>query len=110
MIRRGRIEGWLKQPIQTLPTWSTFHGVIFKGVKIGPLPGFENRGSTVIAAQELRGGEVEPLLKVPKDLIISRENINLLAKSDMHLRQLLDAAGDFGRVCQSFPGVQGMSG
>jgi hypothetical protein len=98
MIRAGRINGWLKQPIDTLPTWATFHGVSFNGIKVGPLPGFEDRGSTVIADRELQGGNVEPLLVVPNELIISRQNVELLAKSDRHLRELLDATEDFGRV------------
>jgi hypothetical protein len=99
MIRRGRAEGWLKQPIDGLPTWAAFHGVAFNKVKIGPLPGYEERGSTVIADQALEGSNAEPLLVVPKELIISRQNIDLLAKSDHHLRHLLEALGDFGRVC-----------
>lgn len=41
---------------------------------------------------------MEPLLVVPKELIISRQNIELLAKSDRHLREVLEATGDFGRV------------
>ncbi|KAL1593473.1 hypothetical protein SLS59_009354 [Nothophoma quercina] len=98
MIRTGRTQGWLKQPIDTLPIWATFHGVSFNGIKVGPLPGFEERGSTVIADRELEGGKVEPLLVVPKELIISRQNIELIAKSDRRLREVLEAAGDFGRT------------
>ncbi|KAL6708561.1 hypothetical protein ACN47E_002542 [Coniothyrium glycines] len=98
MIRRGRTEGWLKQPIDTLPRWAAFHGVTFNGINIGPLPGFENRGSTVIADHTLEGGIAEPLIVVPKELILSRENIDLFAKSDRHLQNLLDALGDFGRT------------
>jgi hypothetical protein len=100
MIRRGRTEGWLTESIDVLPTWATFNGVKFNRVKIGPLPGYEDRGSTVIADDKLQGGNAEPLLVVPKDLIISRQNIELLAKSDHHLRELLEALGDFGRVWQ----------
>ena len=100
MIQRGRKEGWLKEPIDALPRWAKFHGVEFNGVKVGPLPGFEERGSTVIADRKLEGGKVEPLLVVPKDLIISRLNIELLARSDRHLREVLEAIGDFGRVWQ----------
>lgn len=98
MIRRGRSEGWLKQPIEALPTWASFHGVKFNKVKIGPLPGYEQRGSTVIAEHPLHGSNVEPLLVVPKELIISHQNIDLVAKSDHHLYHLLEALGDFGRV------------
>jgi hypothetical protein len=100
MIRRGRTEGWLKESIHVLPAWASFNGVKFNGVKVGPLPGYEDRGSTVIADETLQGGDAEPLLVVPKDLIISRQNIELLTKSDHHLRELLDALGDFGRVRQ----------
>lgn len=95
MIRRGRSEGWLKEPVESLPTWATFRGVTFNGVKVGPLPGFEHRGSTVIAECPLTSGQA-PLMTVPKDLILSRENIELFAKSDHHLRELLRALGDFG--------------
>ena len=98
MIRRGRAEGWLKQPIEDLPKWAEFHGVNFNGIKIGPLPGFEDRGSTVIASRPLNGGQESPLLVVPKELIISRQTVELLAKSDQHLREVLGALGDFGRV------------
>ncbi|KAF2029249.1 SET domain-containing protein [Setomelanomma holmii] len=98
MIRRGRNEGWLKEPIDVLPKWAVFHGVKFNSIRIGPLPGFEERGSTVIADQELVGGKVEVLLRVPKDLIISRANIDLFAKSDRHLREVLAALGEFGRT------------
>jgi hypothetical protein len=100
MIRRGRSEGWLRHPIETLPTWAEFAGVKFNSVKVGPLPGFEDRGSTVIADGILEGGKVDPLLVVPKDLIISRQNIEILAKSDNALRDVLEALGDFGRVSQ----------
>jgi hypothetical protein len=98
MIRRGRTEGWLKLPIGTFSTWAEFHGVRFHGIKIGPLPGFEQRGSTVIANRKLNGGHEQPLMVVPKELIISRQNVELVAKSDSHLKELLDAIGDFGQV------------
>ena len=98
MLKRGRVEGWLTRPINALPRWASFHGVTFNKVEIGPLPGFEDRGSTVIAKSELEGGKVEPLLVVPKELIISRRNIEIHAKSDRHLREILEAIGDFGRV------------
>ncbi|KAF2867621.1 hypothetical protein BDV95DRAFT_630999 [Massariosphaeria phaeospora] len=98
MIRRGRAEGWLKRPIDGLPVWARFHGVTFHNIKVGPMPGLEHRGSTVIAERDLSDGNEDPLMVVPKDLIISRTNIELLAKSDRHLAQVLEALGDFGRT------------
>ncbi|KAF2686678.1 SET domain-containing protein [Lentithecium fluviatile CBS 122367] len=94
MIRRGRAEGWLNEPIEALPTWATFRGVKFDGIKVGPLPGFEHRGSTVIADLELVSSQA-PLMTVPKEMILSRENIELFAKSDHHLRELLHSLGTF---------------
>jgi hypothetical protein len=84
MIKRGRQERWLREPIGALPRWANFHGVEFKGVKVGPLPGFEERGSTVIADRELDAGEVNPLLVVPKDLIISRSKGALASEALQH--------------------------
>jgi hypothetical protein len=95
MIRRGKAAGWLKEPVEGLPTWATFRGVQFNGIKVGVLPGFEHRGSTVIAESDLASGQA-PLMSVPKDLILSRENIDLIAKSDHHLRELINALEEFG--------------
>jgi hypothetical protein len=102
MIRRGRREGWLKRPITEFPPWAEFNGIKFNGVEIGPLPGFEHRGSTVIADRPLASSKEEPLIVVPQDLIISRQNIEVFAKSDQHLKELLDALGEFGRVRRDF--------
>jgi hypothetical protein len=98
MFKKGRAEGWLRQPIEDLQVWAKFNGVKFNSIKIGPMPGFEDRGSTVIATRDLKGGEEDSLMIVPKDLIISRQNIDIIAKADHHLKQVLDATGDFGRV------------
>lgn len=99
MIKLGRSQGWLKSPISSLPTWASFHGVTFNGIRIGTLPGYEERGSSVIAERPLVGGhEQEPLMTIPKDLILCRETIETHAKSDIRLRELLDALGDFGRT------------
>lgn len=78
--------------------WAEFHGVRFNSIKVGPLSGFEDRGSTVIADRNLNGGQEEPLMVVPKELILSRQNIELYAKSDAHLRELLDSLGEFART------------
>lgn len=98
MIRRGRTEGWLKTPVESFPAWAEFQGVAFNNVKIGPLPGFEHRGSTVIATRDLVYGKEDPLVVVPRDLILSLSNVNVFAKADQHLKGALEALGEFGRV------------
>lgn len=98
MIRRGRAEGWLSRPIDALPRWAEFNGVKFNNIRVGPIPGLEHHGSTVIANRDLNGGQEDPVMFVPKELIVSRQNIELFAKSDQHLREVLQAVGDFGRT------------
>lgn len=39
-----------------------------------------------------------PLLSVPQDLVLSREQVERYAAIDQHLKLVLDAAGAFGRV------------
>lgn len=98
MIGEGRTDGWLKRSVETLPAWAEFHGVKFNGIRVGPMPGFEHYGSTVIATRRLVAGQEDPLIVVPKELILSRQNIEVCAKSDQHLKEVLDALGEFGHV------------
>lgn len=98
MIRDGKIQGWLSLPVDTLPVWATLNDVSFEGVSIGPLPGKEDRGSTVIAKRSLKGGHEPPLMTIPRDLILSLERIHQHAKSDSDFRAVLDGLDDFGRV------------
>jgi hypothetical protein len=98
MIRDGKQQGWLSLPVDTLPVWAAFNSVAFDGVNIGPLPGKEDRGSTVIAKRSLRGGHEPPLMTIPRDLILSLERIHEHAKSDSDFRAVLDGLDEFGRV------------
>ena len=101
MIERGRAEGWLKLPVSAFQPWANLNGAVFNGVKVGPLPGYEDRGSTVIAERDLSGGDEDPLMVVPRDLVLSLEGVQNHAKSDKNLQELLDALGDHGRVSSS---------
>ncbi|KAF2015056.1 SET domain-containing protein [Aaosphaeria arxii CBS 175.79] len=101
MIKSGRTNGWLHSPISTLPTWASFNGVkLHPDITIGPLPGFEERGSTVVATADLSSDGIEegPLMTVPRELIVSRENVENVAKSDADFRAVLEAVGEFGRT------------
>jgi hypothetical protein len=98
MIRDGKQQGWLSLPVDTLPVWAAFNSVAFDGVNIGPLPGKEDRGSTVIAKRSLKGGHEPPLMTIPRDLILSLDRIHEHAKSDSDFRAVLDGLDEFGRV------------
>jgi hypothetical protein len=98
MIRRGRSEGWLRLPIDTLPAWSKLNNVVCDGVKVGPLPGQEERGSTLIAERPLTGSQESALVVVPSDLVLSLAHVSEHAKLDQDFREILSALGDFGRV------------
>jgi hypothetical protein len=97
MIRRGRQQGWLKAPLESLEEWSMFNGVEYNGIRVGVIEGREDRGSAIRAVDILEQPET-PLMKVPRELIVSKEKVYLQAKSDHHLRQVLEAVGEFGQV------------
>jgi hypothetical protein len=106
MIRRGRQQGWLRAPIETLEQWSTFNGVEYHGIRVGVVEGHEDRGSAIRTIGVLDQAET-PLMRVPRELIVSKENVYLQAKSDQHLRQILEAVGDFGQVSFNLPHFRG---
>lgn len=39
------------------------------------------------------------LIRVPSEMALSLESVGNYAKSDRYLREVLEAVGDFGRVC-----------
>ena len=95
MIRRGREQGWLVNNVNSLRTWAQINGVSFDGITFDKV---ENHGTGVLADRDLKGGVEGPLIVVPRDLLLSRERVELQAKSDRWLREVLDALGEFGRV------------
>lgn len=105
MIREGKLEGWLRLPIESLPSWATLNDVQFNGVTVGPQSGLENRGSTVVARERIEASDeaVSPLMVVPRELILSLERIREHAKYDSDFREVLDCLQDFGRVGATIP-------
>lgn len=98
MIVEGRNDGWLRLPVETLPTWAVFNSVVFDGIRVGPIPGYEDRGSTVVAKRSLDRGHEAPLMTVPRHLILSLERVQEHAKVDGDFRAIIEGLGDFGRV------------
>lgn len=98
MLRRGKEQGWLSLPISSLQSWASFNRVTIRDISIGPLPGFESRGSAIKTNTFSLSHEQNPVMVVPSELILSKEAVEQYAKSDKHMHELLDAVGDFGRV------------
>jgi len=87
----------LSIPEPVFQTWCRVNGIAFNGVKVGASH-IEGGGEGVLADRDLVGGDEGPLMMVPRDMILSRERVELQAKSDKWLREVLGACGDFGRV------------
>lgn len=81
--------------IDQLAAWTRLNHVECNGVKVSALQG--NRGSGLITTVE-RSTNNPLLMTVPNNLVVSLENVWVHAKSDKHLRQVLEATGDYSRV------------
>ncbi|KAF4125679.1 SET domain containing [Geosmithia morbida] len=84
-------------PIQALPAWASLYDVNFYSVRLENMKG---RGIGLAAAQPLSlaaghegATDDRPLLKVPRDLVLSIEAVEQYAKIDHHFHELLDATG-----------------
>lgn len=82
-------------PFDQLAAWSRLNNVELNGVKFTALQG--SRGSGLIATAG-RSTHNPLLITVPNNLVLSLENVWVYAKSDKHLRQVLEATGDYSRV------------
>lgn len=84
-------------PIEALPAWASLYGVGFFNVELKTISG---KGIGLAATQRLSlaaghegAFDDAPLLKVPRDLVLSSEAVERYAKIDHNFGQLLDAAG-----------------
>jgi hypothetical protein len=88
-------------PVDFLSTWAKFNGVLYNNVAVWTVTtGTENRGAGVVALESryCAEGEAVNLMVVPKGLVLSLGLVEDHAKSDKHLREVLEAVGEFGRV------------
>ena len=92
----------LTLPITALPVWAKLNGIEFDGVGIERLTDDGvDKGSAVVARKQFPVTEEnEPLMLVPRDMILSLEAVWNYAKSDKHLREVLEAMGDYARVIE----------
>ena len=80
-------------PIDRLAIWSRLNNVDFNGIEALRLNG---KGTGLVATWESDNGAI--LMNVPRDLVLSLENVWIYAKSDRHLLQVLEAVGEYSRV------------
>lgn len=93
-------------PTDSLSTWLRLNGVTANGVALRKLDSADDgldKGTSVVAteARTSKESDTEPeiLFRVPSELVLSLEAVHGYAKSDQHLREVLEAVGGFGTVC-----------
>ena len=89
-------------PIEHFETWAKFNGVNFNNTRVQRIiiPDGQHKGSGIFVSDDLEtdhSGEAV-LISVPHDLVLSKDFVHEWAKSDVHLQNVLEAIGEFGRV------------
>lgn len=89
-------------PIEHFEAWAKFNGVEFNNTRVQRIitPDGQHRGAGVFVTDDFEPiHDHEPiLLSVPHDLVLSKDLVHAYAKSDVHLHDVLEAVGEFGRV------------
>lgn len=89
--------------LSRLPALAALHSIDFHdgSVAVRDIPGSQ-KGAGLFASRDIAGvdNDLVPLMTVPQDCVLSLDNIWLSAKSDPHLREVLNALGDYAKVCE----------
>ena len=89
-------------PIEQLRAWATLNDVKFNDTRIERITNHDGQheGAGLFAARDFETShDFETfLLSVPHELVLSLDLVHDYAKSDGHLRDVLEAVGEFGRV------------
>lgn len=93
-------------PTDSLSAWLRLNGVTENGVAFQNVSSVDDgldKGTSIVAteARTSMESDTEPeiLFRVPSELVLSLEAVHGYAKSDQHLREVLEAVGGFGTVC-----------
>ena len=91
--------------VDALPAWAKLNDVSLSGVTFRRVQTDDgDKGCAVVATEKRPETNIpspEVLINIPPDLILSLESVGNYAKSDRYLREVLEAVGEFGRVCSS---------
>lgn len=96
-------------PIDALAAWARLNSVEFHDVEVTRLQTEDgvDKGSAIVATAKKSAQKFDPevqaepkiLMTIPPDLVLSQELVETCAKADRHLKEVLDAMGDYARVC-----------
>lgn len=100
MIRHGKQHGWLNLHPNTLHSLLSLYCAKPDGVAISKSPSSPAKGLAIVAQTFISSEYRRPLLTVPSDLILSKDHVESHSRTDQHLRQVIEALGDFGKVFQ----------
>jgi hypothetical protein len=102
-------------PIEAMPAWARLNGIKFDGVAIERFCSNNDSDGTDKGAAVVTKGEKfnrdpandnnsspEVLISVPPDMVLSPSLIESYSKSDRSLKEVLEAVGDYGKVCILF--------
>ena len=88
-------------PIEQLRAWATLNDVKFNDTRIERItnPDGQHEGAGLFATRDFEASQdfETILLSVPHELVLSVDLVHGYAKSDGHLRDVLEAVGEFGR-------------
>ena len=89
-------------PLEQLQAWTTLNDVKFNDTRVERItnPDSQHEGAGLFATRDFETShDFETfLLSVPHELVLSVDLVHDYAKSDGHLRDVLEAVGEFGRV------------
>lgn len=87
--------------LENLQTWSHFNQARLLGASIEPHVIAENgidKGAGLVSKSDYGPGEA--LVAVPLELVLSKQRVEDYAKSDQHLKELIEAAASLFQVGQ----------
>ncbi|KAL3479784.1 hypothetical protein BJX99DRAFT_61385 [Aspergillus californicus] len=87
--------------IDALTPFARLYGISVHGISFGKLSAEDgtDKGGAIIATEK-KQSEEDVLLKVPSDLVLCLEMVQDRAKYDRHLREVIEAVGDFGKTAR----------
>lgn len=115
MIRSGRREGWLTLPLSTFQPWVELNDIQLNGVKFANI---KDCGAGLVATRSFGTSpkssdadgdkahvkdddpshQPEMLMKIPSDMVISKETVRRWASHDGKFKELLDACPELIEV------------